>query len=457
MKQYPSGQISKHSNAKHPTIHPQSMQSCLEDILDYAKKIGATDAAVAIEQSEGFSVDVRLEQVETVAFHADKGVSVVVYLGHRKGSASSSDLSKPALKKMVHAAYDIANASAQDTCFEIPEEAIGHQFLDLDLFHPWSLTPEEAIKKAIQCEKIARSIDKRISNSDGASVSTYQSQHSMANSRGFRGALQGTRHNVSCALMAEENTSMQRDYAYTCARRHEDLLPLDVLAQLAAERVLARLSPKKIKTQTMPVIFSARVAKSILSVLIAGISGSNLYRKQTFLLDALGKALFPDFVRIYEQPKILGALGSAPFDSEGVATRDNVFIEQGILKSYVLSHYSAKKMGMKTTANSGGVYNLTISPTVPGLLELMQKVDKAILITDLMGDATNLVTGDYSCGASGFWVEKGEIQYPVEEITIAGKLQDIFQNILAVGEDWEPSSATRCGSILISEMMVGAT
>lgn len=433
------------------------MQSYVEDILSYAKKIGATDAAVAVEHSEGFSVDVRLEQVETVAFHEDKGVSVVVYNGHQKGSASSSDLSKPAIEKMVQAAFDIAQASAQDTCFEIPDEAVGRQFIDLDLYHPWTITPEEAIEKAIACEKMARAVDKRITNSDGVSVSTYQSRHCMANSRGFMGELQGSRHSFSCALMAEEKNSMQRDYAYTCARRHEDLQSQDELALLAAKRVLERLSPRKIKTQTIPVIFSSKVAKSLLSVFVSGVSGSNLYRKQTFLLDTLGEEIFPEFVRIYEQPHILRALGSAPFDGEGVATRNNILVENGVLQQYVLGHYSAKKMGMKTTANSGGVFNLTIAPTVSGLPEILQKVDKAILITELMGDATNLVTGDYSRGASGFWVENGEIQYPVEEMTIAGKLKDMFQAIVAVGEDWEPSSATRCGSILISEMMVGAT
>lgn len=451
----------KHTNSKivseHPTIHRQGMQSCVAFVLDCAKKMGASDAVASVEQGEGFSVDVRLGQVETVTFHNDQSIGITVYLGHRKGSASSSDLSQLALQKMVTAAYAIAQSSSEDHCFEISDEATGNVWEDLDLYHRWDITPNEAIEKAIQCENIARSRDSRITNSDGVNITTFVSQQVMGNSRGFLGVQCGTRHAMSCSLMAEEKDSMQRDYAYTCSRKMEDLLSLDALAQLAADRTLSRLLPRKIKTQVVPVIFSARVAKSLLSTLVAGLSGSNLYRKKSFLVDSLGQTLFPSFVRIYEQPHLLRALGSAPFDSDGVATRNNIIVNEGRLNQYILGYYSAKKMGMKTTANGGGVFNLTIDPTVGGLTDLIKKVDKAVLITELIGDATNIVTGDFSRGASGFWIENGEVQYPIEEMTIAGKLRDIYQNIEAIGADLELSSATRCGSILVNSMMIGAT
>lgn len=427
----------------------------MEDVLARSKAQGATDAMVSVNHDSGYSVDVHMGAVETVSFSEDQGVSLVVYIGHRKGAASSTDTSPAALDALVTHACDIARVSAADPFFGLADRDLMTKiYPDLHLYHPWSLSPPEAIEKALACENLALSSDKRISNSDGVNLSTYEFCHAFANTLGGEGLIQGTRHSISCSLIAKDDKGMQRDYDYTTARNSKDLTNIEELAKSTVQRATSRLGAKKVKTQKLPVLFSSRVSSGLFGSFINAISGSNLYRKNTFLLDCLEKPIFPQGFKIYEQPYLLGALGSAPFDGEGVPTRNNIFVEDGRVQQYVLGSYSARRLGLKTTANSGGVHNLTVDANAGDLNELLQKMGKGLLVTELMGQGVNGLTGDYSRGASGFWVENGEIQFPVEEITIAGNLKDMFKSIVAVGNDRNPNSATRCGSVLIEQMTV---
>lgn len=444
----------QHSNSE---AHKSTLEltQLMNDVLELARKEGATDAAVAVNNDRGFSVDVRMGQVETVAFSEDRAVGLTVYIGQRKGGASSTDTSLPALESMVKAACDIARVSAEDPCFGLADkELMTNDHADLDLFHPWDITPQQAIELALQCESHALSLDTRITNSDGVSVSSYESHHGYANTYGGQGFLHCTRHSISCSLIAAEGEEMQRDYEYTTVRNARDLLDVHSVAEKAVQRALSRLHAQQIQTQVTPVIFSSRVSSSLLASFINAISGSNLYRKSSFLLDSIGQQLFPDFVRIYEQPHLLGALGSSAFDSEGVPTRANLLVDKGCLLQYVLGSYSARRMGLKTTANSDGVHNLTVDSTVQGFDTLLKQMGTGFLVTELMGQGVNGITGDYSRGASGYWVEDGVIQYPVDEVTIAGNLKEMFKMILAISDDINPNIATRCGSILIKQMTV---
>lgn len=430
-----------------------SLADTLQEVLHLVKKKRATDAMVSMHHERGFSVDVRMGNVETVSFNEDKAISLTLYIGHRKGSASSTDTSPQALDMLVTKAYEIAEVSAADPCFGLADKALmTTTYPDLDLYHPWNITPAEAIQKALTCEHDALSRDKRISNSDGVNVSTHAFCHGFANTHGGKGILNSTFHSISCSLIAQEGESMQRDYDYSVARRVNDLSSIEQIAKQAAERAVNRLGARKLPTQKTPVLFSSRVSNGLFSSFINAISGSNLYRKNSFLLNTLGQQLFPSMLKIHEQPFLLKGIGSSAFDEEGVPTRPNVFVDGGILHQYVLGSYSARKLGLQTTANSGGVHNLTIEPTAGDLSHLLSLMDKGLLVTELMGQGVNGLTGDYSRGASGFWVEGGKIQYPVEEITIAGNLKDMFQSIAAVGSDINPNFATRCGSVLIEEM-----
>lgn len=444
-------QVTKRAQAK----STDELTTLMHDVLRRAQSQGATDSSVAVNHDSGFSVDVRMGEVETVAFSEDRGVGITVYIGERKGSASSSDTSPAALDAMVNAALEIAKVSAADSCFGLPErELLAAQHQNLDLFHPWTITPPEAIELALACESHALDLDARIQNSDGVSVSTYSFCHGFANTHGGEGLVDSTRHSISCSLIAVDGDRMQRDYDYTTARQAETLISSNTLAENAVRRALSRLNPQKLKTKRMPVLFSSRLSSGLIASFISAISGSSLYRKQSFLLDAIGQQIFPKTVRIHEQPHLLGALGSSPFDAEGVLTRNNVFVEGGRLCQYVLGCYSARKMGLKTTANSGGVFNLTVDPTAGDFSEMLKRLGTGLLVTELMGESGNILTGDYSRGASGFWVENGVIQYPVEEVTVAGQLKDMFIGIVDIGSDINPNSATRCGSILVDEMMV---
>lgn len=448
-------QIKMHHSNSEVQKSTTELSAVMEQVLELARKEGATDAAVAVNNDRGFSVDVRMKEVETVAFSEDKGVGLTVYIGQRKGSASSTDTTPAALELLVRSACDIAKVSAEDPCFGLADKALlttNHP--SLDLFHPWDIKPQDAIELALKGEAHALSIDKRITNSDGFNVSSYQSHHGYANTHGAQGIIHTTMHTLSCSLIAQKQGKMQRDYDYSNTRNAKDLVDIHEIGKNAAERVLSRLGAKQIKTQTTPVVFSPRVSGGLLGGFINAISGSNLYRKNSFLLDSLGKQLFPEFVRIYEQPHVPGALGSAPFDSEGVPTRANILVEQGRLQQYVLGSYSARKMGLSTTANADGVHNLTIDANAGGLADVLKIMGTGLLVTELMGQGVNGITGDYSRGASGFWVEEGVIQFPVDEITIAGNLKDMFQRIIAVGSDINPNTATRCGSVLVEQMKV---
>lgn len=432
------------------------LRDLMQDVIKKAKAKGATESSVAVNHDLGFEINVRMGDVETVAFNEDNGVGLTVYIGHAKGSASSSDTSPKAIDAMVNAAIEIAKVSAKDPCFGLPDkELMSNIHPNLDLYHPWNISPQNAIEKALECEKHALKFDKRIINSDGVNLSTHTYCSGHATSQGFLDILHTSRHGVSCSLIAKDKHGMQRDYDYTTARDPSLLLPLDVLAESAAARVTARLGAKKLKTQKAPVVFSSRLSSGIFSLLIQAISGGNLYRKNSFLLDAIGRQIFPENIEVYERPHLLGALGSAPYDAEGVPTRNNVLIKHGVLNQYVLGSYSARKMGLKTTANSGGVFNLTVDATASDLDDVLKKMGTGLLVTELMGSGVNILTGDYSRGAVGFWIEDGKIKYPVEEITIASNLNDMFKNILAIGSDRNPNSSTFCGSILVKEMMIG--
>ncbi len=436
------------------------LQSMLLDILKRAKNIGASDAAVGINLDSGFSVDVRMGAVETIAFSEDNSVGVTVYHGNAKGSASSSDTSPEALDAMVAAAYSIAKVSAVDPCFGLPDpEPNSTLDKDLDLLHPWALTPDAAIERALQCEAHARTLDKRIVNSDGVGIATYQFCLAHADSQGFMGVMQSSRHSMSCSMVAkaENSQTMQRDYEYATARNATDMPNLEALAESAVERTVSRLGASKINTQKIPILFSSRLSSGLLGSFISAISGHNLYRKNSFLMDSVGQQLLPDNLQIYEQPWIKRGLGSALFDGEGVATRANVLVRDGILQQYVLSSYTARKMGLKTTANQGGVFNLTVDATDGDLSALLRKMGRGLYVTELMGQGVNILTGDYSRGAFGFWVENGQIQHPVEEITIAGNLKRMLRNLVAIGTDRNPNSSTLCGSILVDEMMVAGS
>ncbi len=420
-----------------------------------AIKSGASAAAVTANYDRGFSVDVRMGEVDTVEFNEDKGISVTVYLGQQLGQASSTDTSSASIEQMIQAALDIAKVSAEDPCFGLAaSELMSRVQEDLDLYHPWSITPPEAIQRALDCEKEALAYDKRIVNSDGVAVSSHSGCYGYANTNGAFGVKLGSRHAMSCAVMAEENNKFQRDYDFSTSRYPEKLVSGTEIAKIASVRTVERLVARKIKTRKAPVIFSNRLSAGFINHFIQAVSGSNLYRKNSFLLDSIGQTLFPEWMQVYEQPYLKGGLASVCFDADGVATRNNHIVVDGGLQQYVLGTYSARRLGLETTANAGGVHNLTVDPSDGDLEALIAKMGTGLLVTELMGQGVNGLTGDYSRGASGFWIENGAIAFPVEEITIAGNLKNLFKQMLAVGSDKNPNYAIQCGSILLEEMTI---
>ena len=431
------------------------LEQLVEDLLSEAKKQGATSAEAGVSSDAGLSVNVRLGEVETIEHTRDQGLGISVWFGHRKGSSSTSDFSGDAVRDAVRAACNIARYTSEDSCNGLADrELMAANPPDLDLYHPWNVEVEEAIALGIECEDAARSVDPRITNSEGASLNTHSGLQIYGNSHGFIGGYPSSRHSISCAVVGQEDDAMQRDYWYSTARSHDTLEPPDLVGKKAGERTLARLGARRIPTQEAPVIFQAEMAIGLMRSFIGAINGSALYRHSSFLMDHLGKQVFPKFVRIHEQPLLPGGLASAAFDSEGVATRTKDFITGGILQSYVLDSYSARKLNMQTTANAGGVRNLHIEPGDMDLEALLRTMDKGLLVTEMMGSGLNMVTGDYSRGAAGFWVEDGEIQYPVEEITIAGNLRQMFAGLQAVGKDLDRRSSIRTGSWLVESMTI---
>lgn len=432
-----------------------TLQQLAEDVLKHASSKGATACEVDVSEGFGQSVTVRCDEVETIEFNRDKGIGITVYSGQRKGYASTSDFSAQALRETVEAALNIARFTAEDDCAGLADAALmAKDCPDLDLYHPWALSVEEAIETARRCEQAAFDASPLVSNSEGASISTQQAHFVSANSLGFMGGYPTSRHYISCSVIAGEQDAMQRDDWYTT---HRDAARLDnpqQVGRIAAERAAARLGGRKVKTGEFPVIFEAPLAGGLLGSLVHAASGGALYRKSSFLIDHLGKRVMPEFVQIAERPHIPCGLGSAAFDSDGVATRDRDIVTDGILQGYFLSTYTARKLGMQTTANAGGSHNLIIQPGQYDLDGLLAQMGRGLLVTELLGHGINYVTGDYSRGAAGYWVENGKIVHPVEEITIAGNLKTMLAGIVAVGNDVQIRGTKQTGSILVDRMTV---
>ncbi len=431
------------------------LETIINDLLDEAKKQGASNADAGLSVDNGLSVNVRLGDVETIEHHCSQGLGVSVYFGQKKGSANSTDLSAKSIKETVTAACSIARYASEDQYAGLPDPArLATEFKDLDLYHPWDISADDAIDLAINCEDTARQYHADINNSEGASVDSYSGIRVYGNSLGFLHGYASTRHSISCSVLGERNGDMERDYWYSVARDQKNLDSFELIGEKAAQRTVQRLGARSLSSRKCPVLYSAEIASGLIGSFLGAISGGSLYRKSSFLLDSLETQVFPDFINLYEQPHLLGALGSALYDAEGVATQANKIVTDGILNTYLLSSYSARKLGMQTTGHAGGVRNLCISAGDKNLEQLLKNMDTGLLVTELMGQGVNPVTGDYSRGAAGFWVEQGVVQYPVQEITIAGNLKDMFQHILAVGNDIDYRGNIRSGSILIEEMAI---
>ncbi len=424
--------------------------------LECTKKHQVTDAEIELSASVGQAVTVRMNDVETIEYNRDKGLSVTVYMGKQRGNASTSDLSREAIERTVAAACAIAKYTAPDEFAGLADPALfaKGKVPDLGLYRPWTLSVEEAIEIAKRTEAAAFAVDRRISNSEGASVSTHESDFVYANSAGFMDGYPTSRCSLSCAVIASSDMGMQRDYWYSVARGEAGVEPAEQIGKRAGERCIARLNARKIATCTAPVLFDATVASGLIGAFVGAVSGSSLYRKSSFLLDSLGKEIFTPIVSIREEPHLIGGLASAPFDSEGVATVARDIVKNGVLQGYFLGSYSARKLGMQTTGNAGGNHNLLVAPGSLDFAGLLKKMDRGLVVTELMGQGVNTVTGDYSHGAVGFWVEDGAMAYPVEEFTIAGNLKEMFRNIVAVGNDVLALGSKQVGSILIGKMAI---
>lgn len=432
------------------------LQEMSEAVLRLAKDAGASAAEAEVSLGLGQNVSVRMNETETIEYNRDKGVSVSVYFGQKKGHASTSDLSPQALQDTVAAACNIARYTAKDEfCGLADATLMAKNIPDLDLHHPWDITVDDAIELAKVCESEARGVDKRITNSEGASVSTYEGMFAYANSHGFNGGYASSRHGLSCSVIADDGQdNMQRDYWYSTARSADDLESAQYVGRLAGERTVRRLGSRRIKTAQVPVMFDASLSSGLISHLISAISGGSLYRKSSFLLDSLGEQVMSPFVTIEEQPHLLRGLASAPFDNEGVATTPRTLVKDGVLQAYVLSSYSARKLGMQSTGNAGGNHNLIVSHGDLDFNGMLKTMGTGLLVTELLGHGINMVTGDYSRGAAGFWVENGVIVHAVEEITIAGNLADMFKQIVVIGNDVLVQGSKQIGSVLIENMTV---
>ena len=431
------------------------LRQIAQAVLDHAKAKGASAAESEVSEGFGQSVSVRRGEVENIEYNRDKGVGVTVYIGQQRGHASTSDFSPQAVRETVEAALSIARFTAQDDAAGLADEALlAREIADLDLYHPWAVSVERAIELARECEAAALAVDPRITNSEGASVSTQQSQFAYGNTLGFLAGYPSSRHTVMCSVIAGEADRMQRDDWYATARVAEDLDDVREVGRRAGERCVRRLGARKIETMQVPVLFEAPIASSLLGHFVGAVSGGSLYRKASFLLDSLGQAVFSPLVRIRDLPDIERGLASSPFDDEGVATRRRDIVERGVLQGYFLGSYSARKLGMTSTGNAGGNHNLLLDSTGEDFPALLKKLGRGLLVTELLGMGVNQVTGDYSRGAAGFWVENGELAYPVQEITIAGNLMDMFRGIVAVGNDVVARGSRQCGSILLDRMTV---
>ncbi len=434
------------------------LQQMVEEMLREAANQGASAAEAGVNFDIGLSASVRIGEVETIEHTRDQGMGISVYFGHKKGSASTSDFKPAAIRDTVRAACNIARFTTDDPCAGLADaELMASDPPDLDLYHPWGIDVDEAIARGIECETTARDLDQRITNSEGATLNSHTGLQVYGNSHGFIGGYPSSQHSLSCAVVGQQGDSMQRDYWYTSARNPDEMESAEAVGRRAGERTLARLGARQIKTCEAPVIFQAEMAVSLLRSLTGAINGSSLYRHSSFLLDHLDQQIFPAFVRIHENPLLVRGPASAPFDSEGVATAPKELVRDGILRSYILSSYSARKLNMTSTGNAGGVRNLSIDSGELDLNGLLKQMGSGLLVSELMGSGLNMVTGDYSRGAAGFWVENGEIQYPVEEITIAGNMKQIFAGLQAVATDVERRGSIRTGSWLLGPMTIAGS
>jgi len=432
------------------------LETIIERALSEARSLGASQAEAAVSQDTGLSVGVRLGEVETLEQQRDRSMGITVYFGQRKGSASTADFSADAVRATVAKACSIARFTAEDACAGLADAALmANDPPNLDLSHPWSVSADRAIEIAKACEAAALAFDPRINNSEGASVSTHQGLHVYGNSHGFVGGYPTTSHTISCVVLAGKGEDMQRDYWYSSSRDWQELDSPEAIGRESARRTIARLEPRKLSTRRAPTLFVPEIARGLIGHFAAAIRGSSQYRQSSFLLNAVGQQVFPAGFAVSERPHIPKAIGSAPFDDEGVATRARELVEDGVLTGYILSSYSARKLGLETTGNAGGAHNLLVaSNATGGLPGMIRRLGTGLMVTELMGQGINMVTGDYSRGAAGYWVEGGVIQYPVAEITIAGNLRDMLANIVAVGDDIDTRGGIRVGSILLNEMTI---
>ncbi len=433
----------------------EALERAATEAVELARRLGADQAEAAISHDEGLSVTVRMGELESVERQRDRGLAVTVYKDRRKGTASSSDFSRRGIEDVVEKALSIARFTAPDEYAGLADpEMMARETPDLDLHFPSGLSVDAATEIAQRAEAAARELDPRIQNSEGATVGTGEGVRVYANSHGFVGGYPSSSHSISCSVIAKSGDSLERDYWYTTARAFADLDSPEEVGRVCAERTVRRLGAKQPKTKVVPVIYPPELARGLFGHLLGAIRGTSQYRKSTFLLNALGETVFPEFVDIEEDPFIPRGLGSAPFDAEGVAPQRRMLVERGVLRGYLLSSYSARRLGMQTTGNAGGVHNLIVKPNAGPLEELIASCDEAFVVGELLGQGVNPVTGDYSRGAAGFWVERGKIAYPVNEVTVAGNLKDMFRSIRAIGSDIDTRSAIRTGSVLVDKLTV---
>lgn len=436
---------------------PDMLARAAQLVLDHARAGGATAAEAQVATSRGYSVSVRQQAVESLEFQHDREMAVTVYIGHRKGSASTGDLSENGLRTSVSAALDIARATGEDPCSGLADAArLATVFPDLDLDHPWDLAPVDAIASARATEAAAMAVDPRIRQSEGAALSTHRTVSVYANSHGFLGTRESTSHGLNCAVVAIDGDDMQRDYWYTSHRRPDQLETAEAVGMEAGRRAVRRLGARRVQTQKAPVLFTPELARGLFGAFIGAISGGALYRRASFLLDALDQPVFPAGIDLLQRPFLPGAAASSAWDSEGVATSDRTLVEQGVLRGWLLGSYAARRLGLSSTGNAGGVYNLLVEGERQSQQALLKQMGRGLLVTELLGHGVNGVTGDYSRGAAGFWVENGELAYPVDELTVAGNLRDMFRNIVGLGDDLRPYSSIRTGSVLIDGLTLAA-
>jgi len=425
------------------------------ELLAHARANGATAAEAEISQAIGQSVTVRKGEVETIAYNRDKGIGVTVYVGARRGHASTADFASQAIRDAVDKALTIARYTAEDPAAGLADkDLLANGWHDLDLYHPWDLSVEAAIELGRECEAAALAVDKRISNTEGATVSLHESEFIYANSNGFSGGYASSRHGIYCSVIGEDEEGMQREDWYTSARAPEDLQPPDLVGRIAGERTVRRLGARQLDTLTCPVLFEAPIATGLFGHFVSAVSGGSLYRKSSFLLDSVGKPVFAPHISIREEPHMPRGPASAPFDDEGVATRARDVVKDGVVQGYFLGSYSARKLGLRSTGNAGGNHNLVITHGDDDFAALLRRMGRGLLVTELLGQGVNPVTGDYSRGAAGYWIEDGAIAYPVEEITIAGNLSRMYQDIVTIGSDVDRRGSRHCGSVLIGSMTV---